>query len=55
MKRRATFHLILWLLIAAAIPVFAGWMNGGLRVELVMLGLVLGFAYWYRGPLNVGL
>ncbi len=55
MKRRATLHLILSLLIAAAIPAVAGWMNGGLRVEFVMLGLVLGFAYWYWGPLNVGL
>ena len=55
MKPYAGLRVAFSLLIAIAIPVFATWVNGGLKVEFVMLGLVLGFACWYWGPWNVGL
>jgi hypothetical protein len=43
-------HIGMAIAIALAIPAIAALVNGALLFEFVVLGAVIGFAYWYWGP-----
>jgi hypothetical protein len=56
MKNRwSLFHLLISL--CHAVAVFAGtsYLSGDLKTEFIALGAVMGLAYWYWGPLGLGL
>ncbi|WP_265518550.1 hypothetical protein [Nitratireductor luteus] len=43
-------HALVSLLVAVAIPMAVYLMAGRAGAEIVVLGAVIGFAYWYWGP-----
>ncbi len=43
-------HIGMAVVIAAAVPTVAALVNGALVLEFIVLGAVIGFAYWYWGP-----
>jgi hypothetical protein len=43
-------HIGLAVVIAAAVPTVAALVNGALVLEFIVLGAVIGFAYWYWRP-----
>lgn len=43
-------HIGLAVVIAAAVPTVAALVNGALVLEFIVLGAVIGVAYWYWGP-----
>ncbi len=50
MSRAAILHRLISLGVAAAVPVAAFLVNGEVRIEFIVLGAIIGFAYWYWGP-----
>ncbi len=51
MRRAATIlHRAISLAIVVAVPAAIWIVNSEIRFEFVVLGLVLGAAYWYWGP-----
>ena len=51
MNRKGRFvHIGMAVVIAAAVPTVAALVNGALVLEFMVLGAVIGFAYWYWGP-----
>ena len=50
MKRGAAIHRLLSTAIALAVPAVAYGVNDGLDMEFIVLGAVIGLAYWYWGP-----
>lgn len=44
------FHRLLATAIAIAVPVVAYVVNDRFDIEFIVLGAVIGFAYWYWGP-----
>ena len=49
-RAAAIFHRVISLAIMAAVPTAIWFVNGEIRFEFIVLGLVLGAAYWYWGP-----
>ena len=47
MKR---LHRLISLIIAVAAPAATYFASGEIRFEFIILGAVMGFAYWYWGP-----
>ena len=43
-------HRLISVLIAIAVPAIAFGVNGEVAIEFIVLGAVMGFAYWYWGP-----
>ncbi len=43
-------HAAVSLAIGVAVPVAGYLINGTIGWEFIMLGAVIGFAYWYWGP-----
>lgn len=51
MRQRFTYlHRLASLGVAVAVPGIATFVNGEIRIEFIVLGLVMGVAYWYWGP-----
>lgn len=51
MRQRFTnLHRLVSLGLAVAVPAIATLVNGEIRIEFIVLGLVVGAAYWYWGP-----
>ncbi|MGE7367654.1 hypothetical protein ACQKKX_01095 [Neorhizobium sp. NPDC001467] len=46
-------HTAVSLAIGALVPVAGYLINGTIGLEFVMLGAVIGVAYWYWGPLGL--
>lgn len=51
MRLGAFVHRLLSLVIAGAVPTTVYAVNGAVGLEFVVLGAVIGFVYWYWGPL----
>ncbi|GMB83588.1 hypothetical protein NN6n1_43710 [Shinella zoogloeoides] len=49
-QRFTTLHRLISLGLAVAVPGIATLVNGEIRIEFIVLGLVVGAAYWYWGP-----
>jgi hypothetical protein len=49
-SRGTIIHRLISLLVTLAVPAGVFWVNGEIRIEFIVLGLALGFAYWYWGP-----
>jgi len=49
-RSRVFIHGIVSLAIAVAVGVAASLVNGAFQFEFLVLGAVIGFAYWYWGP-----
>jgi len=43
-------HRSISVVIAVAVPAAVYMANGSIALEFIMLGAVIGFAYWYWGP-----
>ncbi len=43
-------HALISLLIALLVPVTVYFVTGRAGAEIVVLGVAVGFAYWYWGP-----
>ncbi|WP_157895478.1 hypothetical protein [Rhizobium sp. LCM 4573] len=43
-------HRLISVLIAIAVPAVASQVNGEVAIEFIVLGAVIGLAYWYWGP-----
>lgn len=51
MRQRFIYlHRLVSLGVAVAVPGIATLVNGEIRIEFIVLGLVAGAAYWYWGP-----
>lgn len=50
MNRWAVFHRLLSTAIAIAVPAVAYVVNDRFDMEFIVLGAVIGLAYWYWGP-----
>ncbi|WP_158693431.1 hypothetical protein [Neorhizobium alkalisoli] len=50
MIRRPTLHRLIAVAIAVAVPAAVFTASGDVAIEFMVLGAVLGFAYWYWGP-----
>jgi hypothetical protein len=48
--RASILHRTISLAVAIAVPVVATAINDGFDVEFIVLGAIIGFAYWYWGP-----
>jgi len=48
--RFAVVHRLISLIVAIAVPAAAFMESGNVALEFIVLGAVLGFAYWYWGP-----
>ncbi len=46
----AAIHRVISVGVAIAVPAVAFIVNGEIKVEFIVLGALLGFAYWYWGP-----
>ncbi|MBD9387074.1 hypothetical protein IB237_07810 [Agrobacterium sp. AGB01] len=45
-----TLHRLASLIVAVAAPAATYLASGEVRFEFIILGAVIGFAYWYWGP-----
>ena len=43
-------HRSISVIVAVAVPAAAFVANGSVTLEFIVLGAVIGFAYWYWGP-----
>ena len=43
-------HAMISLAIAIAVPAAIYGMNGEIALEFIVLGAIMGFAWWYWGP-----
>ncbi|MBU4528227.1 MAG: hypothetical protein KUA43_03780 [Hoeflea sp.] len=50
MKQGAAIHRLLSMAIAIAVPAVAYAVNDRFDMEFIVLGAVIGLAYWYWGP-----
>lgn len=50
MNPGAAFHRLLSTAIAIAVPAVAIAVNDRFDIEFIVLGAVIGLAYWYWGP-----
>ncbi len=50
MNRGAVIHRLLSTTIAAAVPAVSYVANDRFNIEFIVLGAVIGLAYWYWGP-----
>ncbi len=48
-------HRLVSFAVAVAVPGIATLVNGEVRIEFIVLGLVVGAAYWYWGPTGASL
>ena len=56
MKNRwSLFHFFISLCLAVAVCAGTSNLGGDLKTEFIALGAVMGLAYWYWGPLGLGL
>ncbi|WP_186458329.1 hypothetical protein [Neorhizobium alkalisoli] len=46
----AIVHRFISVVIAVAVPAAAFMAGGNVALEFIVLGAILGFAYWYWGP-----
>jgi hypothetical protein len=46
----ARVHRLISVGIAVAVPAAAFFASGNVAIEFIVLGAVIGFAYWYWGP-----
>lgn len=46
----AIIHRVISIGIAVAVAAAASWMSGEIKLEFIVLGAAMGFAYWYWGP-----
>ncbi|MNI22588.1 hypothetical protein D3C73_761460 [compost metagenome] len=46
----AFVHRLVSVSIAVAVPAAAFFASGNVAIEFIVLGAVMGFAYWYWGP-----
>ncbi|WP_180356017.1 hypothetical protein [Aliirhizobium smilacinae] len=46
----ALVHRLVSVGIAVAVPAAAFFASGNVAIEFIVLGAVMGFAYWYWGP-----
>ena len=51
MRRTSVWHGMISVIIAVGLPGVVYATSGLFGVEFMVLGAVLGFAYWYWGPL----
>ncbi|MDR7146194.1 hypothetical protein J2X43_004408 [Rhizobium sp. BE258] len=54
-SRWSLFHSVSSLCLAVAVSAGTSFLGGDLRTEFIALGAVVGLAYWYWGPLGLGL
>ncbi len=50
MPRGAVIHRVISAGIAIAVPAAAFMVNGEIKLEIIVLGALIGCAYWYWGP-----
>jgi hypothetical protein len=50
MRRGAAVHRVISAAVAIAVPAVAFMVNGEISLEFIVLGALIGFAYWYWGP-----
>jgi hypothetical protein len=48
--RGAVIHRVISAGVAVAVPAVAFMVNGEINLEFIVLGALIGFAYWYWGP-----
>jgi hypothetical protein len=46
-------HLLVSVLVGAAVPAAGYLVNGSIGLEFMVLGATIGLAYWYWGPLGL--
>jgi hypothetical protein len=50
MPRGAAIHRVISASVAVAVPAIAFIVNDEINMEFIVLGALIGFACWYRGP-----
>lgn len=46
-------HVLISIMLASAIPTVGYLVNGSIGLEFIVLGAIIGLAYWYWGPLGL--
>ncbi|MDO1581972.1 hypothetical protein [Rhizobium oryzicola] len=46
-------HLLVSIMLATAVPTAGYLVNGSIGLEFIVQGAIIGFAYWYWGPLGL--
>ncbi|MBF2714957.1 hypothetical protein HGO34_16980 [Agrobacterium vitis] len=46
-------HVFVSIMLGLAVPTFGYLVNGSIGLEFIVLGAIIGLAYWYWGPLGL--
>ena len=46
-------HMLVSTMLGTAVPVVGYLVNGSIGLEFIVLGAIIGLAYWYWGPLGL--
>ena len=46
-------HVLFSIALGAAVPAAGYVVNGSIGLEFIVLGAIIGLAYWYWGPLGL--